>query len=172
MNKLIGRAVLPLLGLALLAGCSPTGGTAAFVNDVAVPDSRVSEFAEGCSAVLMDDESQLARTPNQLRSAMVQWAVLGEMSRQQLASMGIEPTDEQLRNYLIRNGIGGMLDDPRCAEAALGLARHNVLVLSLGSNSGTYFDAYQVELNPRYGAWDPVTLVIVGSGSLSQVAGS
>ncbi len=168
MNKHIARAALPLIGVAMLAGCSATGGTAAVVNDVVIPDSRVSSFAEGCSAVLQGSP-QLAQSPNQLRPQMVKWAVLDEMSRQQAETMGDAPSDDQLRDYVEQAGLGVLLTDERCSEATLGVARHDMIALNLGDKMASYFGAFDVELNPRYGEWNATDLQAGGSGSLSSL---
>lgn len=169
MKKLAGRAVLPLLALSLFAGCSPTGGTAAVVNGVAIPDSQVTGFAEGCSAVLQEIP-QLAQTPSQLRPQAITWAVLGEMSRQQVAAAGAGPTDQQLRDYVTQAGLGVLLTDSRCAAAMMGLARHDIVGLTMGGDIGDYLESFEVEVNPRYGEWNMEDLRASGSGSLSQIA--
>lgn len=168
MKKLMGRVALPLLGLSILAGCAPTGGTAAIVNDVTIPDSRVTQFAKGC-AVALQNVGQPA-TANQLRTQMVGLAVLDEMSRQYVADAGVGPTDDQLRSEIRRLDRDFLLSDPRCEQATLGLMRYNVIAISLGQDWADTFGKYQVELNPRYGQWDWSRLMGGGSGSLSQVA--
>lgn len=167
MNKLVGRAVLPLLGLSLLAGCSPTGGTAAIVNGVAIPDSRVTSFAQGCSAALQDQSNPQAELePNALRPTMLQLAVLDEMSRQQASGDAQAPTDDQLLEEVRRRNGEQFLVDERCAEATTALMRHEHYLLTLRDE---YLGSYTVEMNPRYGVWDPDQLIAVGSSSLSTV---
>ena len=169
-KKLLVGAALGVFGAAALSGCSPASGTAALINGVAIPDSRVTAFSEGCSAVLQD--TQLAQSPNELRSQMVTWAVLDEMSRQKAAQMDDPPTDTQLRDYVEQAGLNILLTDDRCAEAARGVARHDLIALGLGVNTEPYFGGYTVELNPRYGSWDATNLDVSGSGSLSEIANS
>lgn len=168
MNKLIARAGIPLIGVALLAGCSATGGTAAVVNGVSIPDSRVTGFAEGCSTVLQGTP-QLAQSANELRPQMVKWAVLDEMSRQQAAESDEAPTEDQLREYVERAGLGVLLSDERCEQATLGVARHDLIALGLGEDMASYFGAFDIELNPRYGEWNATDLQAGGSGSLSSL---
>lgn len=167
--KVLTGAALGVVGVAALSGCSPASGTAALVNDVAIPDARVTSFADGCSAVLASSP-QLAQSPNQLRPQMVKWAVLDEMSRQQAEKMGSNaPDDAQMRDYIEQSGLSQLLGNGECAEAALGVARHDLIALSLGSNMDSYFGAYTVEVNPRYGTWDQANLAVSGSGSLSEL---
>lgn len=168
MNKLVARAVLPLLGLSLLAGCAPTGGTAAIVNGVTIPDSRVTQYAEGCAVALANGGQ--AATPNQLRPQMAGVAVLGEMSRQQIALEGDGPTDDQLRTEIRRLNGDYLLSDPRCEQATLGLMRYNLIAGSLGERWAESFGHFEVELNPRYGQWDWTAMAAGGSSSLSQLA--
>ncbi len=165
-------AALGIFGVAALTACSPASGTAALVNGVAIPDSRVTSFSEGCSVALRDDP-QLALSPNELRPQLLVWAVLGEMSSQQAALMGAgAPSDSQIRDYMEQRGLSALLTDDRCAEAAVGIVRSDLIASSLGSQSDTYFDSYTVELNPRYGSWDQAKLSPTGSGSLSDLAKS
>lgn len=167
MKKLVGRAVLPLLGLSLLAGCTPTGGTAAIVNGVTIPDSRVTEFAKGCSVALENAGESVP--PSLIRPDMVRWVVLGEVGRQYVEAGGAGPTEEQLRTEIRRNGVDNLLSDARCEQGILGLMRYALIEYSLGQQGAeTTLHQYSIELNPRYGRWDWSQTNGVGSGSLSQ----
>ncbi len=172
LKKLLVGAALGAFGVAALSGCSPASGTAAVVNGVVIPDSRITDYSEGC-AVVLASQPQLQMTANELRPQMVMWAVLGEMSSQQAAQMGADaPTDAQVRDYMQQLGLGVLLTDERCAQAALGIARSDLIASGLGLQSASYLGAYDVELNPRYGNWDPANLTLAGSGSLSELAQS
>lgn len=168
MKKLTHLVIAPALGVALLAGCSPNGSTAALVNDVQIPESRVTSYAEGCAAVL-DNEGSIAENAAALRPQMLKWAVLGEMSRQQAAANG-GPSDDEMRDYVAEAGLTQLLENDACGEATLGVARHDLIALGLGADMASYFGAFDVELNPRYGHWDPARLEAGGSGSLSDAA--
>lgn len=165
MYKLIGRAVLPLLGLSLLAGCASSGGTAAIVNGVVVPDSKVTSFSNGCSQIMME-KGEANATPQALRQQMVAIAVIEEMGKQQIASSGQAPSEDEIMDELEERGLDVLLENADCAEAVTALARHNVLALS----HDDYFGSYEVELNPRYGVWNPEMLTAGGSSSLSDAA--
>lgn len=165
MKKLTHLLVAPAVGVALLAGCSPNGATAAIVNDVVIPEARVSSYADGCATMVQGDGSD-AQKAAAVRPQMLKWAILGEMSRQQSESVG-GPTDEEMRAYVNEAGLAQLLTDPDCAEAALGVARHDLIALNAGADHASYFGSFDVELNPRYGQWDPAELEAVGSGSLS-----
>lgn len=82
MKKLVGSVVLPILGLSLLAGCAPTGGTAAVVNGVSIPDSRVTEATDGCASVMRD----LGVPEGQMHLQVLRWAVFDEVARQFVAA--------------------------------------------------------------------------------------
>ncbi len=169
MKKLTSMLVAPLAGVALLAGCTPNGSTAAMVNGVAIPESRVNSYAEGC-ATLVQGEGTPEEVAIAIRPQMLKWAILGEMSGQQADSVG-GPTEDEMRVYVEESGLNELLSEPGCAEATLGVARHDLIALGLGSDMSSYFGAFDVELNPRYGQWDPTQLQAGGSGSLSEPAG-
>lgn len=168
--KRVHRWAIPLAGVMLLAGCSPSGGTAAVVNGVPIPDSRITDYAQGCSAALAAVPGAAAQSANALRSGMVSWAVVGEMARQQAAATGNDFSNSALTSYIQSAGRAELMQDPRCAAALLGVARHDLFVQSLGNQVGNYLASQNIVLNPRYGVWDWNKLGPSGSGSLSQVA--
>lgn len=168
MKKLTHLLVAPVVGVALLAGCSPNGSVAAIVNDVEIPESRVTSYANGCATMIEGDQSDTQKAA-MVRPQMLKWAILGEMSRQQAEANG-GPTEEQMLAYVEEAGLQQLLTDPDCAEATLGVARHDLIALGLQADMASYFGAFDVELNPRYGVWDPARLEAAGSGSLSDVA--
>ena len=92
MKKLVGSVVLPILGLSLLAGCAPTGGTAAVVNGVSIPDSRVTEATDGCASVMRD----FGVPEGQMHLQVLRWAVFDEVARQFVATSGLQPTEAEL----------------------------------------------------------------------------
>ncbi|MGB3955313.1 MAG: hypothetical protein WBL05_08545 [Brooklawnia sp.] len=168
MNKVVPTAVLPLLGLSLLAGCAPTGGTAAIVNGVVLPDSRVIEASEACADALRANGAQNAE-PGAIRREMLEWVVMDEMGKQYVDSQPTKPTEDELRAEAAALNLQPLLQNERCAEITLGVARYNLVASSLGSNWSDAFGDFEVELNPRYGTWDLSNVSAVGSGSLSQL---
>ncbi len=168
MNKVVATAVLPLLGLSLLAGCAPTGGTAAIVNGVSLPESRVIEASQACAEALRASGAENAE-PNALRREMLEWVVMDEMGKQYVDSQPSQPTEAELRTEAAALNLEPLLGNERCAEVTLGVARYNIVASSLGSNWSQAFGDFEVVLNPRYGNWDLSNVSAVGSGSLSQL---
>ncbi len=185
---------LALMGAAaLLAGCAPTGVTAAVVNGVKVPQSRVSAIAEGCSTAINDSGmAQQQVTPRMLRADSIQIAVLSERSAQysvEAAGMGDQLADgESAVDFLASHEVSGpgvptqeellaavsaahqehLLDNEDCAVGLLGLVRHNLLAQNARTS---YFGApAEITLNPSYGTWDAKEMKADGSGSLSELA--
>ncbi len=158
------------LAVTLMAGCSPAGGTAATVNGIPIRDSLVSSWAEGCAQALSNHPT-LAQSAGSLRPQMAKWAILDQMSSQYIEQSGgaiVTPSESELRDYVTQRGLGDLFSNEQCAQAAYGIARHDRLALSLGASASQYLTAFNVELNPRYGTWDPSVLGIIPSGSLSQ----
>ena len=167
MKKLVGSVVLPVLGLSLLAGCAPTGGTAAVVNGVSIPDSRVTEATDGCASVMRD----LGVPEGQMHLQVLRWAVFDEVARQFVATSGLQPTEAELLAEARIEGAEELMADARCAQLVSGVLRYNLLAAAL-AQSGTQwpdtFGAPDIKINPRYGVWDPPDVTWAGTGSLSQ----
>lgn len=185
---------LTLLGSALLlSACAPTGATAAVVNGVAIPTAQVNSIAKGCAAAINDSGlTPQTVTPDMVRADSLQIAILSEWAAQyvvEAAGLTDEvPEGTSALSYLERNEVTGnavpttdamvasveeaqqeyLLDNEDCSAGILGLARHNVLATTAGAD---YFNqAADIEVNPRFGAWDAASLTVSGSGSLSDVA--
>ncbi|GAA2181318.1 hypothetical protein GCM10009785_15730 [Brooklawnia cerclae] len=169
--KKVHRWAVPLVGVVLLSGCTPSGGTAAVVNGVSIPDSLVTEYAEGCSAALAAEPQATSQSANDLRAGMVSWAVVGEMAKQEAIRTGNDFSDETLTSYIDSAGRSYLMSDSRCSQALLDVARHDLLVQSMGTaDVSEYLESQDIVLNPRYGTWDWNQLGPSGSGSLSEVA--
>lgn len=172
MNKLVRWTGLPLLGVALLAGCTPAASTAAIVNDVAIPDSQISHYANACATAAERTGAAEADLPtaNDLRRGLVSWAILGEMSRQYVEANGGGPSDREIAEFVAQQpDMGWMVLDEGCAEVVQSVARHALIAYELGFDVDDYLgeDNYTVQVNPRYGQWDYQELRLQGTGSLS-----
>lgn len=192
MHKIARGATL--LGSALLlSACAPTGATAAVVNGVTIPTAQVNSIAKGCAAAINDSGlTPQTVTPDMVRADALQIAILSEWAAQYViteAGAGDQvpegtsalsyledheipddaaPTTDQMVASVEGAQQGYLLDNEQCSVGILGLARHNVLAATAGSD---YFNRpVDVEVNPRFGAWDPASLTVAGSGSLSDVA--
>ena len=117
MKKLVGSVVLPILGLSLLAGCAPTGGTAAVVNGVSIPDSRVTEATDGCASVMRD----LGVPEGQMHLQVLRWAVFDEVARQFVAASGVDSVTQ----YELWKAIWSSIKDRNMFELDWSLTRHN-----------------------------------------------
>lgn len=167
MKKLVA-GIVGLLGAAALTGCSPSSGTAAIVNGVAIPDSRVSSWAEGCAAALEEAGRPQAPAASDLRLQAVQWVVIDQLSRDYLETTGWTISNEELHR-VVESSDGGadFLGNETCTQAAYAFARHNTIASRLGTNIGEYLDDLDVQINPRYGVWDLDRFQVVATGSMS-----
>lgn len=168
MKKLVARGLLPMLAVGLLAGCAPSGSTAAIVNGVSIPDSQVMEWAQGCAAITDRPNRPGELTANELRTEMLQYAVIDVVSRQAREAAGTGPSDEQLLEVIRDEPVmKQILSNDACTEAHIALLRHNFYAMESGES---YFTSFDVQLNPRYGArWNTAEVKPEGSGSMSQV---
>ena len=167
MKKFARWVALPIVGVIGLSGCAHQGSTAAIVNGVEIPDSVIVDYAESCSAVLTQQND-----PAQIRFDMLHWAVLGEMSEQYLAEHPDQrPSEDELMAYAQQHPIlAYAVRDEGCRPIALELAQHQVLALNLGGRAGDYIQGNEVEINPRYGAWNSETQEPEPLASLSELA--
>lgn len=132
----------------LLAACTPSPTTAAVVEGTVVKEGQVDAVIEGCNSVLDLNGQKISR------AGVVYNLVLGAAIRGQ--APGAETmTDEQLDQVAaqLQNGAA-MLSNKDCAQLA-----RSVAIVALAQQGGEEVTqsimAADVQLNPRYGIWDP-----------------
>jgi len=164
LTRLIPMAAV--VAAAVAAGCSPMPSTAAQVGDARISEAQLTRVAEGCESVgLGPDQVQ--------RSQLLMSEILGLIADDLAADNGQTVTDEEAQAVLREtNGTSPALGNPDCARVAASGAKLQILVTKLGENADIaalqqQFEAVDVQLNPRYGSWDPAGAGITGTGSLS-----
>lgn len=166
MKKLVAGAV-GLLGAMALCGCSPAPGTAAIVNGVPIPDSKVTNWAEGCAASF-EVAGAGSHSAAELRLQAVQWVIIDQLGSDYLEAANWQLSDEELHEVVLSSSGGAaLLHTEACTEVAYAIARHNTIMMRLGANTDEYLGDPDVQVNPRYGFWDVQSLEPVDSGSLS-----
>lgn len=174
-------AVKPLVGIVaaglLLSACTPTGGSAAVVNGVQVPESLVQDTIDGCEAVGFPIVDGVSMT----RAGLAFSLAAAEVARQGTAFEGV--------SVLPRNEVAAMLETAvpaevlqheECGDFIIGSTSFNLALQEMQMtlppeqlNEAITDIIESIELNPRYGRIRPQANgeLVTGTGSLSVVAG-
>lgn len=156
-----------------LTGCANPPSTAGKVNGTTITSSQVEKAVTGCGAAYAENFHE-ALDEAALRPQMASWLVLGEVARQLEEKSGIKATDSDIERSLSRySDLPVLRADSRCGAIIDGLARYELVGVQLvGSNLwNEYFADADIEINPRYGAWNPQAQQVeyVPSGGLARV---
>lgn len=178
---------------ALLAGCAQHPGAAAVVGDETITDARVDDVAAAiCSANAGASASGQPLASRGARQAALQVLLDSELSRQFGEAKGIKPSDAAVSQAVARSRqtIDALPEDQRddFREALSDYAAGQYIVVDAGrlylasqgktnapdkqaAAAGTQLRAkfaktLDVEVDPRYGSFDPA------SGSLGSNGGS
>lgn len=164
MKSLRWVVAFALSALVALAGCSyARPSVAAEVGATTITDAQVEAATTAVATAL-------ASEPMRVRPAVLQWLVLGELSRQLNARNQLGLTDAQRESSARASRLSALMDDPATRDFALNGGDFTYVSDKLGSLEEFQQQAagIPVMLNPRYGTWDPATLVIGEPGGLSQ----
>lgn len=156
------RLVVPVAALLALAGCGPSPSAAADVAGTRISESALTQAVDGCAAFGVD----------LTRPEMLRFLVVGEAVRATARDHGVN-IDQSEVDLMINSDPQAalMATDPACKKAV----EANVVLSLLAPHMDEtelvdHVSSLDIEVNPRYGAWDPVTATVGGSGSLSVPA--
>lgn len=165
------RLAVPVVAVALLTGCVPSGGTAFIIDGTPVSSRAVDAVVSGCATALRTQPS------SNLGTNVVSWMVAGRVADTVASKTRQTVTDEQRLQFLSASPEGqAMLTNADCAQAVKGFAAYSILRQLISAQSGqAAFDAevrkISVQVNPRYGSWDARQGKLgIGTGSLSSPA--
>lgn len=163
--KLI-RVVTAVAAVALLGACSPMPGTAAVVNGTTISEADIDRALVGCAEALGTTKDAF------VRQGAVQTMALGSIFDKLASDFG--GFDDAKVDELGKQQGGdqaAMLNNEDCRP----LARQSIkvgLLQQLDQNAiMAAFKTADVQLNPRYGRWNPTDTSIFGSSSISVPAG-
>lgn len=156
---------LTLAGALLLSGCSGLSASeAAVIDGRSISDSQLQEAAEQLNGI-----SQQQSTAAVLLSDLALMPILDDV----MGGTPLEITDQSIRELLRRNGVDDpneltvdvvrireyrtLLQDPAFATDP---ANEEVLT-RLSAVGQEEIEALDVQVNPRYGTWDPTSLSLV-----------
>ena len=171
MNKAIKTSVAAFAALAVLAGCSPSGGTAAIVNGEKIADSQVVAATNACIASIADVGGAITGSDvGVFRSSVVTLSVVSELARQFTEKSGAEePEEADLLAILEQGGIPvqAYTQNETCKQLMVGLGLHSYYATT---KRVQYFNNVEVTVNPRYGQFDVETLQLAGTGALAVMS--
>lgn len=151
------RLVPAVAAIALLAGCSPTPGTALIVEGTRYTESQIDEIVDGCAEALEITSDQIRRP------GVVGTLLLGGL----FDSFGAEIADADLE-AAGAEGSEQLFAVESCRPLALANTKTQLLS---NLDQQMLMDGAQtldVQLNPRYGRWQPASESLLDpSGSLS-----
>lgn len=160
------RAIPAIAAVALLGACSPMPSTAIVVNGTSFSNAQVEGIADACNQVIKQDEIS--------PELVVQVFIIGAIFDQMAKDEGQAITDEQVDAVVVQQIQVGqtMLNDKECAP----FVRNFVKATTLSDADQALVKAARtqvaVEVNPRYGRWDPLSGLNPQTGSISIVPGA
>ncbi len=132
----------------LLGGCSGIGsGEAATVDGKTISQSDLQEVTDQFNAV-----AQQPATPSQVLDTLIKAPALKQM----VAGSGQEVTDNELLSQLASLQGAPAQPNPLMADYLHGLVYSQMV----GEVQPELLADVDVEVNPRYGSWDPETLTL------------
>jgi hypothetical protein len=190
---LIGAGLLVLSG----CSTAGDPNTAATVNGQVLSEARVTELSQAISDTYLATweaqqeagEPAASRTPEQqaayetslaqqqvkmapgkYRLAVVGVTIQGQLARETAKAIGLTVTDDQRKQVIAQDsGLAALSANPVTKDFIDSLADAQVVFSDAnGAQAGKAAAAKAaVQLNPRYGTWDPSQIAPSGSGSLS-----
>lgn len=167
------KALLTVVAASLvLTGCARTPATLGSVNGTSISSAQLERTVDGCAEAFQQSSGQSLNAA-QARYEIAVWLVVGEMARQVEAQSNVTVTDREIDDYLqSKPGIAAMRSNAQCEQVLSDLARYQIIGMQLQKTPQwtEYMANVDVEINPRYGIWNPQSLEIVPvySGALAR----
>lgn len=148
----------------LVAGCSPAPSVAAIVGNEEITNEFVDQVISDCQAAVGGEPLTGQVVVGNLTISAVFDAVAAEA--------GFEFTDDEVAMMLEQRGMDAATIEMVSGTACMDFVRPVATSMLISSvvDEATLVAAVReidVEINPRYGEWDPSTGAVGGSGSLS-----
>lgn len=160
-------AVCALAGALTLSSCSTfsDNDAVARVGDVELTRDALELYVHDALTVANDGEVPDQLTADAYRSIIGGW-VIDELIRQKLAQDGIAITDDDRTNAQTKldQALAGATDVPESVtafELDSAIAREAFGRTQAQGSLGEFANATAIEIDPRYGYWDPATGTIL-----------
>lgn len=148
----------PLVAALALVGCTPSPTTAATVAGESIGARQVDDLIAGCP--------DLEATEPTAVTVLVQ----EKFFRHLAADRGVSFTEGEIDGVIDELGYGELVaTSPACRAALVPQVANQLLGPTVTQEDFERFrDATPVQVNPRYGTWDPQKFAVSGSGSISS----
>ncbi|MDO5066057.1 MAG: hypothetical protein Q4D96_02090 [Propionibacteriaceae bacterium] len=159
--KLAVRLAVPALALAALAGCSPSPSTAAVVDGMTITQAQAAEGAAACKETF----------PLVTESVAVQALVYRELVFKATRNLGTPLEEAKLNDVIKQNPQIAGLEDTKCWTVVQGLFLLDELPVERTTpEAQEALRQIPLEVNPRYGSFDPTQGWDKVGGSLSVLS--
>lgn len=165
MNKAVRSVAAAALSVLVLAGCTQDPSSAARVDGVTISERSVQQASEAVVAAF-------GASPAEARAFAVNRVIQGVLAERLARDNGISITEaDRAEVRASQPQLITLSAQPGGATLADDWIDISVVAQSLGTEKlVTELAKHEVELNPRYGRWDPSTGSAAGTGSLSVEA--
>ncbi|WP_090593069.1 hypothetical protein [Auraticoccus monumenti] len=166
---MVRATAVGVVALLALAGCARPPSSAAEVGDTTISNATVDSTVTGVAQALGAEPGEINRKA--VFASLVQGAVVQEVvADQQEAGRDLTVTGpERTAVVQAQPQLQELLTVPEAAPLAEALIDFTVVQQRMGSEAfQEAFFAVPVEVNPRWGTWDPASQEgLTGTGSLS-----
>lgn len=154
--KLAARIAVPLVAVAALTGCAPGPSTAAIVGDRTISEAELTETVDSCRKI----------NPKIKRLDVLFPLMLGELSDEISPKLGRPTDDARLRAAMEADPEASRTIGTPCQKVVEGDLKMRYLQGSAGVEAVVQ-ELPRVQINPRYGTWDPQGRLDPRGGSIS-----
>lgn len=164
MNSVRWVVAAIVAGLLVLSGCSnPGAGTAASVNGVTIPISRIEDPVRAIGS----SDGQSAE-PNAI---VLSYAIRGALARELAAAQNIQLTGEPRTTMLASNpNLAQYAEDPKVASFVDDVVDSTLVINTVGEAAFlAKVTQSDVQVNPRFGAWVPAAASVDQAGGQLSV---
>lgn len=151
--------------LAAASGCANTPSTYATVNGERISTAEYTEIAESVRDSFRAEGVPESGLPQ--KSDVGQILIVGTIVEQRLAAEDKLPGPSEQAQALRDNGLGSLLDRD---EHTRDFAEKFAMVATAPDDAVAWLSEADVELNPRFGTWEPGKSLQSTTGSLSEAA--
>jgi len=156
--------------LVACTGCAERSSMAFSVDGTVVTENQVDQVAQSCmTSYNSAGGSQV--TLSDMREQSIQWQLDGAIGVAAAKRLGISFSQDDRTQFLNQTADGpALMRDPLCQQAMYDFA--TVVLLSYQAGSAQFTSTLatlDIVVNPRFGTFDPTSVSLVGTGSLSQL---
>ncbi|MCL1841749.1 MAG: hypothetical protein FWF75_08405 [Propionibacteriaceae bacterium] len=169
------RLIALVAGIAALAsctGCATRMSTAFSVDGTVVTQDQVEQVAQSClRSYTAVAKPATPMSESTMRAMSVQWQIDGAIGVAMAHRVNATFSQDDLTQFLTQfDDTATFTADPLCKQTIDDFALAGLLSNQLGMEQFLAdLSTLDIVVNPRYGQFDPSSLAMTGTGSLSQL---